>query len=107
MTHRPVAVRTSTEHRSGVVLVACLIDNDTSEPRGVRLVNRLDGPTLPPRRRGRAVDGWTDATYTTVVGPMATRAVGYACVTDDTTTPPAAVTAVGAPTRIGPEADRP
>ena len=89
----------ATDHREGITLVTCRLTNRTSEPRGVRLENRLDGPTLAPRRRGRPVPGWDGDEYTTILPATRPAAVGYACPAPPRH-PPAAVVAVGAPAMV-------
>lgn len=102
---RGVSVETDATVRGGVALVTCRLANETSVPRGVRLVDRLDGPTLPPRRDGVPEHGWDDDTYTTVVDPGETVAVGYACPVGERplADPPAAVAAVGDPEAVAPD----
>ncbi len=99
MSQPPVRLTHRTRREAGVVFVACRVYNETSEPRKLRVRNRLDGPTLPPRRRGRPVAGWEAATYTGVVEANAVEPVGYACPTDETSEPAAALVAVGDPER--------
>ncbi|MEZ3116003.1 hypothetical protein RYH80_08735 [Halobaculum sp. MBLA0147] len=100
-----VSLETDATVRDGVALVTCRLANETNVPRGVRIVDRLDGPTLPPRRDGVPEHGWDDDTYTTVVGPGETVAVGYACPVGERplADPPATVAAVGDPEVVAPD----
>lgn len=79
------------------MFVACRVSNETSEPRAVTVRNCLDGPTLPPRRNGRPTAGWAGDRYRTTVDAGGAEPVGYACPTDDTSSPAVAVVAVGDP----------
>ena len=78
----PVGVETDATRLDGVVLVTCRLHNRTTTPRAVRLRDELPGETLPPRRDGVPERGWDDDTYTAVVPPETTHAVGYASTSD-------------------------
>lgn len=67
------------ERESGVSLVRCRIHNDAAVPCRVRLRNLLDGPVLPPRRRGVPESGWDADGVTLRLEPGERRAVGFAC----------------------------
>ncbi|MFD1570944.1 hypothetical protein [Halorubrum laminariae] len=70
------------ERDGGASLVRCRVRNDEAVPRRVRLDSRLDGPVLPPRRRGVPEAGW-DATGVVVrLAPGKSRAVGFAALAD-------------------------
>lgn len=69
---------------AGVAFVACRLVNDASVPRRARVTNRLDGPVLPPRRRGVPEAGWDADGVTVAVDAGETRAVGYACPAAET-----------------------
>lgn len=58
-------------------LVELLVTNDQS-PMRVRIANRLDGPVLPPRRRGVPASGWDDDGVTCTLTAGETRGLGYA-----------------------------
>ena len=81
----------------GVWFVACRLHNPTEVARRVRLDSRLDGPVLPPRRRGVPEAGWDATGLTLELGPDERRGVGFACplpsprgpTTDGDQTPPA------------------
>lgn len=75
----PVSLSTDVTVIEGVALVTCRVRNRTPVERGVRLRDRLDGPTLPPRSEGAPAVGWENSTYETVVSAGETVAVGYAC----------------------------
>lgn len=99
----PVDLSTEVNVVHGVALVTCRIRNRTPVPRGVRVIDRLDGPTLPPRSNGVSAAGWTDSTHETVVPAGETTAVGYACPLGEDATvresieEPVELDAVGAP----------
>lgn len=95
----PVSLTASVTVTEGIALVTCRIENDTPVPRGVRLADRLDGPTMPPRREGEPVEGWDDSEYATVVAADSEVAVGYACPVGERAVPdpPAELVAVGDP----------
>ena len=63
----------------GVWFVACRLHNPTEVARRVRLDSRLDGPVLPPRRRGVPEAGWDATGLTLELGPDERRGVGFAC----------------------------
>lgn len=63
----------------GVTLVHVRLRNDTTTDRRIRLVNRLDGPVLPPRKHGVPEAGWDDDGYETAITADEQVAVGYAC----------------------------
>ncbi len=99
----PVDLSTEVNVVHGVALVTCRIRNRTPVPRGVRVIDRLDGPTLPPRSNGVSAAGWTDSTHETVVPAGETTAVGYACplggdaTVRESVEEPVELDAVGAP----------
>jgi hypothetical protein len=64
---------------AGVAFVTLVIENPTPVDRHVRVFNRLDGPVLPPRRRGVPERGWGDAGFEGVVPAEGERSLGYAC----------------------------
>ena len=79
----------------GVWFVACRLHNQTAAPCRVRLDSRLDGPVLPPRRRGVPEPGWDATGLSLELGPNERRGVGFACPMspdsddgDDTDRPP-------------------
>ncbi|ESP88210.1 DUF7857 domain-containing protein [Candidatus Halobonum tyrrellensis] len=74
-----VSLDASADVRAGVALVTARVSNPGPVARRVRLVNRLDGPVLPPRRRGAPADGWSAEGFDGVVPAEETLAVGYAC----------------------------
>lgn len=77
--HRRMDLEWTCRREAGVAFVVCRLVNDASVPRRARLVNRLDGPVLPPRRRGVPEAGWDADGVTLTVAADETRAVGYAC----------------------------
>jgi hypothetical protein len=77
----------SLESLRGVALVTVQLRNPTAVDRRVRVTNRLDGPLLPPRRRGVPEPGWDDEGFEGVVPAEGRRALGYACPADPTTPP--------------------
>jgi hypothetical protein len=60
------------------VLVAAVVDSVAPTPRRFQLVSRLDGPLLPPRRRGLPEAGWTERGYEGVVPAEGRVALGFA-----------------------------
>ncbi|AUV83365.1 hypothetical protein C2R22_18365 [Salinigranum rubrum] len=60
-------------------LVTVHVTNTHAAPRTVRLENRLDGPALPPRRRGVVEAGWDEDGMTRRVPGEERVSVGYAC----------------------------
>ena len=78
----PVVLDATATRLNGVALVTCRLHNQTTTRRAVTLRDELPGPTLPPRRDGVPERGWSDDTYTTVLPPTTTRAVGYASPVD-------------------------
>lgn len=80
----------------GLTLVTLQFDNAAPVDRRVRVENRLDGPVLPPRRRGTPEKGWTEEGFEGVVPAESTLALGYACpVAADETADPVAVESFG------------
>lgn len=79
-----------------IALVNVTVTNPSTVPREVGIENRLDGPTLPPRRAGVPAAGWDDARFEAVVDAGETLAVGYACPAD-ASDPPVDVTDEPAP----------
>jgi hypothetical protein len=67
------------ERRGGLAVVTCLLCNDAPVDRRVRLRNELEGPVLPPRRRGVPEPGWDRDGYTCRVDGNSTVGVGYVC----------------------------
>ena len=78
----------------GVALVTVRGRNPDPVARRLRVENRLDGPVLPPRRRGVPERGWDDAGYEGVVAAGDRFALGYACPAP-VERPPVAVTDEG------------
>lgn len=72
-----VSIACDATERDGVTLVTARIDGDGTSRR-VRVVNRLDGPVWPPRRRGVPETGWDDDGYEGVVPAGGTVGLGYA-----------------------------
>jgi hypothetical protein len=64
---------------AGVTFVAIRLQNPHPVAQRVRLVNRLDGPVLPPRTEGVPEAGWDEAGVTTVVPAEDTSTLGHAC----------------------------
>lgn len=64
----------ATDRRDGLTLVECVVHNDTTDRRRVRITNRLDGPVHGPP------DGpdWTDGAVTCTLSPGERAALGYA-----------------------------
>lgn len=73
-----VALDWRVEARAGVSLVELLVANPTGVVRRVRIANRLDGPTWPPRREGVPEAGWDDGGFEGLVPAGGRRALGYA-----------------------------
>ncbi|MFB6281937.1 MAG: hypothetical protein ABEH40_07960 [Haloferacaceae archaeon] len=61
-----------------VALVEVSVHNPTAVDRRVRVENRLDGPTLPPRRGGVPERGWDADGYAGVVPAGGTMRLGFA-----------------------------
>jgi len=72
-------VDTTTRRADGVTFVEVRLRNPGPVARRVRLANRLDGPVLPPRRRGTPEPGWDAEGLTVVVPAGGRRQRGYAC----------------------------
>lgn len=70
------------ETRGGLAIVTGRLRNDSEACTHVRVANALDGPVLPPRRRGVPEPGWDVDGYTCRLEPGSTRAFGYVCVAD-------------------------
>lgn len=70
----------SADREEGVALVRCRLRNDAAVPRRARLRSLLDGPVLPPRRRGVPEAGWDAEGLTVRLAPGEERAVGFASV---------------------------
>jgi hypothetical protein len=68
------------ETRGGLAIVTGRLRNDADARKRVRVENALDGPVLPPRRRGVPEPGWDADGYTCRLAPGSTRAFGYVCV---------------------------
>jgi hypothetical protein len=64
----------ATDRRDGLTLVECVVHNDTTDRRRLRVTNRLDGAIRAPP------DGpdWTDGTATCTLAPGERAALGYA-----------------------------
>lgn len=75
----PFVVEWHVSRAADATLVTVHVTNTLSVPRAVRLRNRLDGPVLPPRRRGTAEVGWDDDGLTRRVPGEGRVSVGYAC----------------------------
>jgi hypothetical protein len=69
----------SVEEVDDATLVEVVVRNPTAVARRVRVVNRLDGPALPPRREGVPEPGWSDDGYEGTVPPNDRLTLGYAC----------------------------
>ncbi|MFB6097219.1 MAG: hypothetical protein ABEJ74_07510, partial [Haloferacaceae archaeon] len=76
---RPVRMEWTVETCGPVALVSVRLDNRTASAQPIRLSNRLDGPTLPPRRRGVPEAGWDEEGFSGTVPPSGGLALGYAC----------------------------
>lgn len=63
-----------TDRRDGLTLVECIVHNDTTDRRRIRVTNRLDGTVRAPP------DGpdWTDGAATCTLAPGERAALGYA-----------------------------
>lgn len=84
------------ETRGGLAIVTGRLRNDSGSPKRVRIANALEGPVLPPRRRGVPEPGWDAAGFTCRVAPGSTRAFGYVCAADvSADRPPARIDSVG------------
>lgn len=86
-----------------VTLVRARLRNERATDRHVSLRNRLDGPVLPPRRRGTAESGWNRDGLTTQVPAGETVALGYACPASATDPPVEIVDVESAAEREPPE----
>lgn len=84
-----------------VVLVEVAVHNPTAVDRRVRVENRLEGPTLPPRSGGVPEDGWDADGYAGVVAAGDELRLGFASPAAPTE-PPVAVEDEG---RVGDDAD--
>lgn len=84
------------DETAGVSLVQCQVHNDSSVRRRIRIVNHLDGPVLPPRRRGVPEAGWDQLGVTVVLAPDERRAIGFA-VPAAPVDPPVSVTSAAPP----------
>lgn len=69
---------TTVERRNGVTLVQVLVRNSLSTRQTVRLRNRIDGPTWPPRRSDDVVPEWRGDTWEGTLEPGECRGVGFA-----------------------------
>ena len=69
----------SQEAAGPVTLVHVRLRNERATDRRVSLRNRLDGPILPPRRRGVPEAGWDREGARKVVPAGGNVALGYAC----------------------------
>lgn len=67
-----------TTERDGVTLVACRLTNNGDHPCRVRVANRLDGLVWFPRVGRVPARGWDEGGYEGVLGPGASRPLGYA-----------------------------
>jgi len=79
-----VEVQCRTHREGDATLVAAVVTNGTDVRRRVRLESTLDGPVLPPRRRGVPAAGWDDDGRALVLEAGERAGVGFA-----TTAPPA------------------
>ncbi|SNR49051.1 DUF7857 domain-containing protein [Halorubrum vacuolatum] len=77
----------SVDRVDGITLVRCRVRNDRSVPRRVRIESRLDGPVLPPRRRGVPENGWDESGVTLRLEPGERRALGFASPAEPTDPP--------------------
>ncbi|WP_313693308.1 hypothetical protein [Halorarum halobium] len=84
---------------AGVALVSLDVRNPTPVARQVRIVNRLDGPVLPPRRNGVPETGWDEDGVTAVLDAGESISLGYACPLGEreATVPTAKLADVGDP----------
>ncbi|MFA9516675.1 hypothetical protein ACERIT_05595 [Halopenitus sp. H-Gu1] len=88
----------SRETRGGLAIVIGRIRNETGSPKRVRIANALEGPVLPPRRRGVPEPGWDAEGYTCRVAGESTEAFGYVCAADAPADgPPARIDSVAEP----------
>lgn len=88
-----------------VTLVECTVRNDREVPVEMTVSSRLDGPTWPPRRFGRAAQGWHRSDdgwrFEATVGAGDLIGIGFASPGDprsppiDVSTVPAAETGSG------------
>lgn len=69
---------TSTIEIDGATLVSVIIENPHDEAARYRLVNELEGPVWPPRRRGYPERGWDETGYEGVLDPGERETLGYA-----------------------------
>ncbi|WP_096390487.1 DUF7857 domain-containing protein [Halopenitus persicus] len=67
------------ERRGGLAVVTCVLCNDAPAEKRVRLRNDLEGPVVPPRRRGVPESGWDRDGYTCRVNGNSTVGFGYVC----------------------------
>ncbi|WP_135821607.1 DUF7857 domain-containing protein [Halostella litorea] len=79
-----VEVECRTRREGDVTLVAAVVANRTEVRRRVRLESALEGPVLPPRRRGVPAEGWDDGGVELVLAAGEREGVGFAA-----TAPPA------------------
>lgn len=83
-----------------VALVAAVVENEAPTPRRIVLDPRIDGPVLPPRRRGLPERGWTDEGFAGVVPAEGRLALGFAS-RGELEDPPVAVVDGGRASRDG------
>ncbi|WP_276259190.1 hypothetical protein [Haloglomus litoreum] len=65
------------DRRGGLTLVECIVHNDTTDRRRVRVTNRLAGPVRAPPADTLG-PAWTDGTATCTLSPGERAALGYA-----------------------------
>jgi len=82
-----VEVECRTHREDGATLVAAVVANDTDVRRRVRLESALDGPVLPPRRRGVPADGWDETGVELVIAAGEREGVGFAASAPPTSPP--------------------
>lgn len=94
-----------TVHETGdVVLVEAVVENTAAVARNVGVQPVVEGPVMPPRRRGVPESGWDDGDVQTVVPAHDRLAVGFA-TTGDPADPPVEVVDSGRASQ-GPSEDR-
>jgi hypothetical protein len=86
-----VSLDWSTDRTGGVTLVTLRVESHDRDRR-VRVENRIEGPTWPPRRQGRPAAGWDETGFAGVVRANEPLALGYA-TPGEPTEPPVEVVA--------------
>lgn len=82
-----VEVECRTHRENAVTLVAAVVRNETDVRRRVRLESALDGPVLPPRRRGVPAEGWDDEGVELMLAAGEREGVGFAATAPPASTP--------------------